>query len=761
MANKEEKWKISRRSFLLASGAAVAAGAAGNFLLSGCQPEVKVEKPVEEEPAPERKVVSVDPEITETRFNVCGVCSANCAMICDIADGKVWRIRGNPDDQVARGHLCVKGYASYRTLYDPDRLKYPMKRTNPEKGPGVDPGWVKISWEEAFELTAQKFNEVKEKYGPEAIVFFTRPHDFAVRLAKAIGTPNLVRHHDTCYTTHEATWRVAVTGSGRPWMLDIYNAKYILSFGWDQPSKAKNMSAQGYIHALSNGAKAVVFNPLLTPTAALADEWIPIKPGTDLAVCLAMIHVIINEDLYDKEFVENYTEGFDQLKSFIQEYTPAWAEEISEVPADTIVRIAREFATTKPAIVPNHKRDAGGPLYANSWRTSYAFIILNALVGSIDREGGVVFQRRAALPKFDEVFPPPEFPPARKETIMGTEKFPIIGPTGKLGFVTITDAILNEKPYPVKAMFVRKQNVLAVPDASRFVEALKKLDFVAVADILPTEIVQMADVVFPEPHFLESSGIVERVYFAYYPQIALREPAVETLYDTKGYGSIIIGIAKAMGLGDYFEGVSSTKLAEEQLKSLGTSMEELKANNGLWSDVKPFKPREEFNTPSKKIELYSSVLKEHGYDPLPSWQPKREEPDDEYPFYLVVTRYAAHRMTESQNNELAMQVAPENYATINKQVAQQLGIKDGDEVIVASRVNEIKLKAKVIEGIRPDCICIEHGFGHWSRELSIAYGVGANDGDLIPGLSVEELIAAKDPSASGYMSDVCVKIARA
>lgn len=759
MSKKDEKWKISRRSFLLASGAAVAAGAAGNFIFSGCQ--TKEEPPAVVGEQPERPPLPAEPQVTETKFNVCNVCSANCAMICDIIDGKVWRIRGNPDDQVCRGRLCVKGYASYKTLYDPDRLKFPMKRTNPEKGPGVDPGWVKISWEEAFQLTAEKFNEVKEKYGPEAIVFYSRPNDYLDRLSKAIGTPNLVRHFDTCYTTSEAVWRAAV-GRGRPWMLDLYNAKYILSFGWDLPSKGKNMSAQGYIHALNKGAKAVVFNPMLTPTAALASEWIPIKPGTDLAVCLAMIRTIINEELYDKDFVEKYTTGFEQLKASVQEYTPQWAEEISEVPAETIVRIAREFATTKPAIVPDHKRDAGGPLYANGWRTAYTFIILNALVGSIDREGGVIFQRTPSFKTFDEVFPPLEFPPQRKETITGKEKFPIIGPTGRIGSVTMTEAILSGKPYPVKAMFVRKHNVLAVPDAPRFVEALKKLEFIAVVDILPMEIVQMADVVFPEPHFLETSGITERVFFAYYPQIALKDPVGEPLYDTKGFSSIVISLAKAMGLGEHFEGVSSNKLNEERLKALGTSLEELKASpNGLWSDQKPFKPREEFNTPSKKIELYSSVLEENGYDPLPTWQPKRDLPSDEYPFYLIVTRHAAHRMTETQNNELLMQVAPENFATLNRTTAERLGIKDGDQVVVESRVNKITLKARVIEGIRPDCVCVEHGFGHWSKELTLAHGVGANEGDLVPGFTVEEMVTMKDPGYGGCMSDVCVKVYRA
>jgi len=745
-----KKSVFSRRNFLKASSVTLAAGAAGQFLPAGNKGTRKA------------LAQQAKPDAATQKFNFCGVCSANCGMVAHIEDGRAIKLTGNPDDQIAQGKLCVKGYAALKNLYDPDRLKHPMKRTNPKKGPGEDPGWVKISWDEAFKLTGQKFKEAKEKHGPESIAIFSRPHDWIHRLAKAIGTPNLIRHHNTCYSTHQAIWRACAGQGNRPWMHDLANAKYILSFGWDLPGKAKNMAAQGYVKAMSNGAKAVVIDPRLSITASMADEWIPIKPGTDLAFMLAMINIIVTEELYDKEFVGKYTQGLDQLKGAVEDYTPAWAEGITEVSAGTITRIAREFASVKPASIPSHKRDAGGPNYTNSWRACFAMFILNALVGSIDREGGVIFERTPSMVSFDSLFPAPEFPAMSKERIDGFEKHGIMGPIGRGDFSTITDAILTEKPYPLKAALFRKHNVLAFPDAVKFAEALQKLDFIAVLDIFPTEIVQMADVVLPEPYFLETAGMGNRIYHAFYPQIALRQPIIDPLYDTKGFGAIIEGIAKAMGLEKYFEGVSGGKLRQEQLKALGTSWEDLnKSPNGMWADKKPFKPTEKFKTKSEKLEIYSTALEEAGYDPLPYWQPRRETTSDNYPFNYIITRPPMHRMTESQNNALALQTYPVNTAIMNTGAAHNLGIRHGDEVFVESRAGRIKLKAELTNGIRPDCVCVMHGFGHWSKDLSLAYQRGANDGDLIPRINIKEMVALKDPGAGAAMQDFGVRVYKA
>lgn len=744
-----ERIEMSRRTFTKLTALGTAAALSGISRISAL-PEIPLIEPARAAPqADEEKLV----------HTVCQMCSGGCAEIAHVKDDVVLYLTGNPDDQIARGRLCVKGYAGIQSLSDPDRLKYPMKRTNPEKGSDVDPKWVRISWDEALDLTAAKFNEIKERFGPQAIALIMRPNDFAKRLAAAIGTPNYITHHPTCYSTHEVVWRATVTGTGRPWAYDIENAKYILSFGWDGPGKAKNMQTQHFTNAKTNGARIIVLDPRLSITASLADEWIPMKPGTDLAFALAMINVIVNEELYDKEFVSTYCTGFDQLKSFIQEYTPEWAEKITEVPASTNRRIAREFAATRPAIVPTHKRDAAGPNYANSWRLAHAIVILNALVGSIDRRGGYILPRKPAFPNFEEAFPAPAYPSKVKERIDGMEKFPILQATGKGSFSTFVEGVLSGKPYELKAALVRKHNLLAFPDPERALEAFKKLEFLAVIDVLPFELIQLADVILPEHNYLEATSVVPREYFALYPQVAIQQPVIKPVYDTKGFGAIIPELAKKMGLGNYFEGVSSTAWFEKQLAAVGYSLDQLKNSpTGLLGDPKPFVPKESFGTPSKKIELYSTVLEQNGYDPLPAWKPKREQPSAEYPYYYIIYRPPQNIQTSTQTNPLLTEIWGENRALINTMTAKKLGIRDGEYISVESRAGKIRVKAKVTEGIRPDCIAVDHGFGHWSKEATAAYRIGSCDGDLIPTVTVDELLALKDPGMGAMMEDVCVKV---
>jgi len=734
---------LTRRQFLKLTGAAGAAAVLGSGLTAFA-------------PAP----AYAAPEEDGILYGVCGVCGMGCAFIAHLRNGRIVRLSGNPQDQIAQGKLCVKGHSSIRMLYDPDRLKYPMKRTNPEKGVGVDPGWVKITWDEALDLTASKLKEVRETYGPQAIMVVSDPETWQKHFAYSIGTPNLITHHNTCYSTHDVVWRAMVTGTGRAWTADYEEARYILAFGWDAMGKSKNHWGRSLNTARANGAKLVVFDPRLSITAAKADEWIPIKPGTDLAVLLAMIRTIINEELYDKEFVAKYTSGFEQLKQAVQDYTPEWAAGISEVPAETIARIAREFATTKPAVVAYHKRDAGGPNYTNSWRTAQCFVILDALVGSIDRPGGHILDRKPKLPELEEVWTLPEYPEAcHGPRIDGVEKFPLLSPKGS--FSTLAEGILSQDPYPVKAALVQKHNVMSFPNPARMIEALKTLDFIAVSDILPSEIVQLADVVLPDNTFYESSGLVARQYHAIYPQVALRE-ALPALYDTRSFSNIALSVLKKMGLTAYLpEGMSGKALTDAQLKALETTTEAIRGNGGLWGKEKPFVPKTEFGTPSKKIELYSTVLEKNGYDPLPRWEEPRARVSDQYPLHLLIWRKPWERMTLSQNDPILAEFCPENCATMNPELAREVGVGEGDYVWVESPVNKIKVRVHLTEGIRTDCVAVDHGFGHWSPGLSSAYGKGANDGDLVPNLTIAQQLEAGCPGMAAFMEDVAVKVYKA
>ncbi len=754
--SESDRFDLSRRGFLkLALGTGVALGTG-------------ISVPTFARASDREGIVEDSEEVIPT---FCSVCSGGCGMKAYVDRGRLVHLAGNPYDLAAGdpfdpeagGRLCVKGQAAIKTLYDPDRVKFPMKRTNPAKGMGEDPGFVRISWAEAIELAADGLNQVIDEHGPESLMVLSRSHPYSMRLGRAIGTPNFIAHQSTCFTSQQAAWAAMVTGGAKPWTYDVQSCRYILSFGWDGLGKGKNMQVRNTTRALEAGARLVVLDPYKSVTASKAHEWIPITPGTDLAFCLAMIHVIVTEELYDRQFVDRYTYGIDQVTEFAAEYTPGWAAEITGVPEETITRIAREFADTAPAHIPSHKRDAAGPNYANSWKLAQAQLILNALVGTIDRPGGTILPRNPSMPGLDAVFPPPAYPEARQERIDAWEQNnPILKGNVAGNFATLAHGILNEDPYPVKAALVRSYNTLSFPNAVRMTEALAGLDFMVCCEIYPSEMAQLADVVLPEPYWLEISGLSARGYHSMYPQIAVRLPTVRSLHDTKGFGTIITELAEAMGYGEYFEGVSGAEFNDQQLQAVGTSWKDLvDSPHGIWEDRQPFKPRTEFNTPSGKIELYATVLRDAGYDPLPHWMPRREEPSEGYPYHFLIGRPAMHKMTQTQNNSILMEVYPENYATMNTALGKELGIRDGDEVYVESRVGKIKIKARLIEGIRPDCVQVVHGFGHWSRDLTRANQVGANDGDLIPDMTFEEMSALGDPGMGACMTDFGVNVYKA
>ncbi len=742
------KTNLSRRQFIQIGGGAVASAALLGSGLEFLTPTAEAASPRLQEDG--------------TLHGVCGICSMGCAYDAHLQDGRITYLTGNPYDQTAEGKLCVKGYSGVRLLYDPDRLKQPMKRTNPEKGVGIDPGWVAISWDEALDLTASQLKEIRDTHGPQALMVIARPKTWQKHFAYSLGTPNLIAHNNTCYSSHEVAWRAMVTGKGKTWTVDYEHSKYILSFGWDGMGKSKNHWGRAMNTALDNGAKLIVFDPRLSITASKAHEWIPIKPGTDLAAMLAMINVIIDENLYDHDFVDNLVSGFDELEAQVKDYTPDWAEPICEVPAATLARIARNFALTRPAVVASHKRDAGGPNYTNSWHTAQCMIIMDALAGSIDRPGGHIWDRKPSLPVLGDVWEIPGYADSKNgPRIDGMEKFSLLYKTTKGSFSTLADGILSQDPYPVKAAVVWKHNVLAFPNPRRIVEALKSLDFVAVSDILPSEMVQLADVVLPDNTFFEGSGLNARAYHAMYPQVALKQ-ALPAVHDTKGFGGVSLAILRKMGLGEYApEDMGGSGLMNAELEALGTTVDEIKSKGGMWGEPVDLKPKVEFGTPSKKIEFKASLLEENGYPAMPEWKPARSSINQEFPFHLLVWRKPWERMTQSQNDPIMAELYPENSVLINTQSAEELGIQDGDRVSVASSTGEITLIATRTQGIRPDCVAVDHGFGHWSEGYTIAHGKGANDGDLIPSLTVQQQLDQGCPGMSAMMTDVVVQVVKA
>ena len=693
-------------------------------------------------------------EGTKVVYTTCDICAMQCAMRAYVKDGVIVKLEGHPDDLQSGGRLCAKGNAGINWIYNPDRLKYPLKRTNPKKGIDEDPGFVRISWEEAFKIIADKLKEIKEKYGAKSILGI---HEEIFPIIKALGSPNTVCHHATCQSA--ALWfQPLILGSIL--FPDLENARYIISFGWDQAGKSKNAFARNYAEAISRGAKAVVFDPRLSVTASKG-VWVPVKPGTDLAVALGMINVIINEKLYDHEFVENYCYGFEELKEFIKPYTPTWASQVSDVPEETIKKVAREFATTKPGVILFFK--GPGINKFNGTRLIHAIIILLALTGNIEKRGAMLFPRVLPLAR---VKPKKELPPPEtEERIDGKDKLPEKGK--KLGVhgicLTIADSIINEKPYPIKAAIVMRENpIMGYPNQEKMIEAFKKLEFVVDIGYYPDETVWFADIVLPACSYLEKHGLIRRTMYPLYPQVSVRQPVVEPMFDSKEDEEILHELARYLGVEDYLP-PHGEEVFDKMLEPVGITYKEL-CERGVYTQAQEFYPMLSFFTPTKKIELYSTVLEKLGYDPLPYWKEPPYKATKEYPFYLVVSRQAYSRHTRSQNLKWLYMIYPENFCYINSKKAKELGIEDGDEVYVESKYGRIKIKAKLIEGIRPDTVWVPAGWGHFTRGkygYNLTYGKGGSSNILVPTFTVEDMLKRKEPCPTSPICEALVKVYKA
>lgn len=704
----------------------------------------------------------------QTITTACGICSPACGMKVTVEDGVVRFVEGLPGDLSGKGKLCGKGASAAGFLYDPDRLKYPMKRTNPLKGFDQDPGWVRISWTEALDTIAEKMAAAKKDYGAESLLFVSLPGpDVFARFMNAMGVVNRIDHIDECFLSDRIIQRY--TTGGKSWCVDFENSDYILLFGWDILAKSKIVYATDLVNGKAAGAKVVCFNPQFSTTARFADEWHNIKPGTDLAVALAMIQVLLEENIYNKAFVDAYT-NFGLFETKIREhfatYTPEWAAQESGVPAADIRRIAREFGAAKAAIVPAHKKTLVAN-YANSTQLSHAISILNILAGTIDRKGGRYFARSWAVPAVDAVYPPPAYPAKQGRRIDGKDKLPFVLEDGGGMFSTLADGILNKFPGMTKFAFVNAYTALGFPQPAQMEKALATIPFLVTMDFLPTDTVSMSDIALPSAIYMETNDVVSREYNNKVPQVVARTAVAPPIFEARGAGYVAVELGKRL-VPDYFKTadgsfINLNTLLEEKVKRAGiaTSFAEF-AKVGILTKEQAFVPREQFATPggTGKCQIYVPQF-EKGGEPLPQWHTKRDLPSTEYPYYLLTFIPAVHKRNTTQNNKILNEMMGSNNIILSVSLATKLGIKAGERVRVWSRVGSVEAPAQLTETIREDCVMLAHGFGHRSRLLTVAGGRGVRDGDLVPSQSIDEVVAAVNFGGASCIMDAVVNVGKA
>lgn len=695
--------KLSRRGFLQSAGAVGVAAVAGSQMLPHAgQVEAAAGEAV--------------PKLTPT---VCGMCEARCGVLAYTQNQKLLKLEGNFRHSHSLGKICSRGSAGVSLLDSSDRLTSPLKR--------VGDRLIPVPWELALHEIGAWLQDVKHRLGPQGVAWLRHPDvsdAWDQQFMRGFGSPNIFSSTSLGRSSRDAACRSTV---GDVPVVDLANTRYLLIFGRNVAESIFTSDLTQLTAARERGAHVVVVDPRLTNTATLAHEWVSIKPATDGALLLALMNVLIGERLYDAAFVQNQTVGFAALADYVLDKTPGWASHITDVPADTIRRLARELAAEKPACAVDPSwHGAWGSLYANSVQTARAAMCLNALLGNFNHKGGLAFPpqpRLAALP-----FPP--LPPValKRADGVGDGQFPLASLSDGVP-QRLPEIILSGKPYPISALIVNHANpARSLPNTAVAEQALRKLELLVVIDIQMSETAEMAHYVLPESTYLERDDPLipsQRLT----PELALRQPVVNPRHDTRPAHAIISGLAKWVGLESAFT-FTARQSVDLQLKSFNLTSEAL-AKQGVWQGLSDgFSEARTFRTPSGKVELASETLKQAGFDPLPAYEPPIVEPDLKS-FRLLTGHEFAHTGTSTQNNPYLAALSDENTVWIHPARAARLGVENGNWAIVTSDIGEVRVKARLTEGIHPEAVWLSHGFGHGARTVKLSLGKGADDNALV------------------------------
>ena len=632
-----------------------------------------------------------------------------CGILAHVENGRIIKIEGDPDSPLNRGTICAKGLAQIEKLNHPDRLKYPMKRTG-ERGEGK---WNRISWDEALGTIAEKISEIIKGDGPRTISFAQGTPKglelfLLLRLANLLNIPNISTPGNVCHMPRET----ASTLTCGFFPIPDYDHPPACVVVWG--SNLFQTNEEGILgsqlkRALDHGAKLIVIDPRKTAVASRADLWLQPRPGTDLALALGILRAIVDKDLYERAFVEGWTKGFPELKEHLQQYPLEKVSDITWISKEKIIEMAHLFSQTKPASI-----QWGNALEHNpsSFQCARALLILMAITGNLDTPGGNVNRPGPPIMRPGELVQIKKFPD-KKEKILSPE-FRLSTMMGFVPSQLVVKAILTEKPYPIRMMYIQGGNpLLSYANSMETFEAMKKLHFLAVSEIFLTPTAQLADIVLPAATNFEFDDIghfgLPHGFILARPKIV--EPMEESWPDSK----ILNELGKRLGYGQYFW-KDMRECLDEILNPVGMTYDDFKSIGilkGKW-EYRGYE-KKGFNTPSGKVEIYSQQLKEWEYDPLPSYQDLPESPLlKEYPLIFTSAKDPFYFHSAYRNISSLRKLSPEPIVLIHPDTAAHLGIDEGDWVSVETKQGTIRQKAKLNTEIDPRVVVIS--FGWWFPE---------------------------------------------
>ncbi len=723
---------LNRRQFIQIGGAAAGVAAIGSGLMTGWW---GADRSVMHDPGTDGdKVVPT----------FCELCFWKCGVLAHVKDGRVTKITGNPAHPLSNGKLCPRGAGGTGLLYDPDRLKKPLVRVN-KRGEDV---FEEVSWDVALDKVAEGMLKLRDKYGPESLALFSHGYggSWFKHLLKSYGSQNIAApSYAQCRGPREVAFEITYgQGLGSPEPLDIENSRCLALIGGHLGENMHNTQVQEFSKAIDRGADLIVVDPRFSTAAGKARYWLPIKPGTDIALLLAWMHVIINENRYDKEYIDKHAFGFDELKAHVADKTPEWAYPHTGIRPELIRETARVLSAARPASIVHPGRRT--TWYGDDTQRLRAVAILTALLGSWGRKGGYLLPSNLEVPAFPYTKNPYE--PKPKADKPSDTTYPLANEALASGLCDAT--MRGDFPYNMKGWLVYGSNLLqSLPKPSQTIEAIQKLDFIVSVDVLPSEICGWSDVVLPESTYLERCDDVWSPYYKK-PFLAVRQPVIEPMYESKPGWWIAREIAHRIGLEDYFPWENAEEYSRHRVKQAGYDCDVIRETGVQLGEKVPVTEEEglalSFDTRSGKIELYSEDLKNLGFHPIPEYVPQDEPPAGM--FRLLFGRAPMHTFGRTTNNRFLSQTYPENELWIHPKAARALPgfegetLRTGDRVMLVNQddVKSLPIRLRVTERIRGDCVYMVHGWGHNAKKLRYAHKRGASDSDLVTRYKVDPIM---------------------
>ncbi len=651
---------------------------------------------------------------------ICRLCSACCPIEVRVENGRiisVERIKRYSDEI---HQVCPKAQAAAEIIYSSKRLEKPRIR----KKEGI---WQEVSWDTALDFLCSKMQEIKENSGPEAICWLRGqasdwggPWHYVMRLMQAFGSPNAIGNGSVCHAGREALQTFTYGDMTSP---DYKNSKCIIC--WGRNDQDTNPTAyEDLLYARSKGAKLVVIDPVKTHLATKADIWLQIKPGTDGFLAMAMMNWIIKNNLFDHGFIKGYTVGFDCLKRIVENYSPEKVSQVVQIPTDKIIETVKLYMSNQPACIAEGN---GLDMHCQVSQVTRALAILRAISGNLDRKGGDLIPQPVKINNYQ----------LRtsfwKEPIPISKEYPLFSQysekRGIHAMGALTDAILNHKPYPIKGLVIQGANpMVTMANVNRVKKAFKKLDFIAVLDPMMTQTAKLADIVLPASFSFEQTMISNNALSG--NNVCLQKKVIEPWGNSLPDWEIVFRIARKLGFKKELPWRNVEEAIDDQLQPSKITVKELiKRPEGILLEKTRYQKylQEGFKTPSKKVEIESSLLKEYGYLGIPDFwgsfsyqKPSFYEQRDFYPLIGISGR-RPNNFVHSQFRHISSLREKERHplVDIHPKNAKEENIDQDDLIIISTPNGSIKMRARINSIIKPNTLRIAWGWGEYREKYNL------------------------------------------